>query len=49
MPFVQKAFPNPQTFQEQTALWGDAFTNPKSVIGPGFDDQNVVNSLMAKC
>jgi hypothetical protein len=49
MPLVDKAFPDLQAFQEQARLRGDRFTDLEGVVGPGFDYEDVLNSLMAKC
>ena len=49
MPLVDKAFPDLQAFQQQARLRGDRFTDLEGVVGPGFDYEDVLNSLMAKC
>jgi hypothetical protein len=37
-----------QAFQQQARLRGDRFTDLEGVVAPGFDNEDVFNSLLAK-
>jgi hypothetical protein len=48
MPLVDKALPDLQAFQQQARLRGDRFTDLEGGVAPGFDNEDVLNPLLAK-
>ena len=48
MPLLDEAVPQPEAFQQQPCIRRDRLADLKTVVGPGFDDQDVVDAPVAE-